>query len=57
MFKSKKTPLVICNHENHPTGLYGCFRCIYPELLQNLSSMIDKNEVEGFSVTNIKKFI
>ena len=50
MYQSKKTPLIICNHEEHPTGAYGCFRCIDPELLQNLSFMVDKNEVEVFSV-------
>jgi hypothetical protein len=51
MYQSKKTPLVICNHMEHPTGVYGCFRCIDTELLKILSSMTDKNEVEVFSVT------
>lgn len=52
MHQSKNTtPLVICNHEKHPTGSYGCFRCIDRELLQNLLSMIDENKVKVFSVT------
>ncbi len=47
MHQSKNTtPLVICNHKDHPTGSYGCFRWIDRELLQNLLSMIDKNKVE-----------
>lgn len=52
MHQSKNTtPLVICNHSEHPTGSYGCFRCIDHQLLQNLLSMTDKNKVEVFSVT------
>jgi hypothetical protein len=55
MHQSKNTtPLVICNHSHHPTGVYGCFRCIDHELLQNLLSMIDKNKVEVFSVTRYR---
>jgi hypothetical protein len=57
MHQSKNTtPLVICNHRKHPTGDFGCFRCIDDELLQNLLSMIDKNKVEVFSVTNNQDF-
>lgn len=44
-------PLVICDYKNrdHPTGMYGCFRCIDKELLERLLSMVDENKVKVFS--------
>jgi hypothetical protein len=39
-------PLVICDKNHHPSGHYGCFRCIDEELL----GMVDKNKVKVFSV-------
>ena len=40
-------PLVICDYQNpdHPTGNYGCFRCIDEELLK----MVRENKVKVFS--------
>lgn len=40
--------LVICDYEHHPTGKYGCFRCIDEELLEKLLSMASENKVEVF---------
>ena len=31
--------LVICDYKIHPSGSYGCFRCIDDELLQELLSI------------------
>lgn len=46
-------PLVICDYQNpdHPTGKYGCFRCIDEELLEKLLSMASENKVKVFSVS------
>ena len=51
---SDDAPLVICEHLKHPMGYYGCFRCMDSELLQKLSSMFDKNNVDVFSVVVLK---
>jgi hypothetical protein len=42
-------PLVICDYGHHPTGMYGCFRCIDEELLERLLLMVDENKVKVFS--------
>ena len=44
-------PLVICNYREHPTGNFGCFRCIDNVLLQRLLLMVSENKVEVFSVS------
>ena len=42
-------PLFICDYEHHPTGKFGCFRCIDDVLLQRLLLMVDENKVKVFS--------
>ena len=33
-------PLVICDYREHPTGNFGCFRCIDNVLLQRLLHLL-----------------
>ena len=38
--------LVICDYKIHPSGSYGCFRCIDDELLQELLFMVSNKKVK-----------
>ena len=49
-------PLVICNYREHPTGNFGCFRCIDDVLLQRLLLMVSENKVKVFSVPVVDSF-
>ena len=49
-------PLVICNYREHPTGNFGCFRCIDDVLLQRLLLMVSENKVKVFSVPVVDRF-
>ena len=51
LVQEETLPLVICDYKNpdHPTGKFGCFRCIDDVLLQRLLLMVDENKVKVFS--------
>lgn len=49
-------PLVICNYREHPTGNFGCFRCIDDVLLQRLLLMVSENKVKVFPVPVVDSF-
>ena len=49
-------PLVICDYREHPTGKFGCFRCIDDVLLQRLLPMVSENKVKVFSFPVVESF-
>ena len=52
-YLKKVESLVICSHDNNPTGRYGCFRCIDDELLQKLLLMVSNKKVKVYTVDEV----
>jgi serine/threonine protein kinase len=45
--------LSICDYKIHPSGSFGCFRCIDDELLQKLLLMVSNKKVKIYPVVDI----